>query len=551
MKNNFCILDCFVDEPACFGVPPFVSPYPRYLCGALINAGIEPHDITYLTIDALRDKDFRFTDEYKNVFIIGGAVVPGRYLGAKIGTISEIRKIIESNSHLSFTIGGPAAAAFSNSYTNARPVAADIEVFAYNLTRGENQEGRRTPVETASWARLGARVVKEHPSFPHIICEIETYRGCPRLAHCTFCSEGLFDGLDFRQTKDILAEIDELINLGITRFRIGAQTDILQYMTPYKDFQSGFSKPNVPAVIELFHELNKRRNNGSIHTLNIDNVNPGTIANFPDDSAQMLEAIAQTVSPGDTAALGIESFDTSVIAANNLKVSPEQARFVIALINEVCGYQTNGTATLLPGINLIHGLSGESAETFAINYRFLNEIMEQGLLLKRINIRKHQSFPGTPLFNNPVKISSQMSKRFEFYRGKIRSEIDTHMLKGIYPVGTVMNDIIILDNRDGYSLGKQIASYSITAKFPVLLKQKDFHTAIVTGHRERSLEVLPVPVDINTLPQKGLEFIPGISKKNSPQIVLNRPFKTKEDFLKFTASQDIHINDKIAKHIIF
>jgi len=42
---RFCILDCYVDEPACFGVPPFISPYPRYIFGALADAGVSPDAI--------------------------------------------------------------------------------------------------------------------------------------------------------------------------------------------------------------------------------------------------------------------------------------------------------------------------------------------------------------------------------------------------------------------------------------------------------------------------------------------------------------------------
>jgi hypothetical protein len=35
MKRRYLILGCFIDGPACFGVPPFISPYPRYILGAL------------------------------------------------------------------------------------------------------------------------------------------------------------------------------------------------------------------------------------------------------------------------------------------------------------------------------------------------------------------------------------------------------------------------------------------------------------------------------------------------------------------------------------
>ncbi len=34
MKKPYLILGCFIDGPACFGVPSFISPYPRYVFGA-------------------------------------------------------------------------------------------------------------------------------------------------------------------------------------------------------------------------------------------------------------------------------------------------------------------------------------------------------------------------------------------------------------------------------------------------------------------------------------------------------------------------------------
>ncbi len=41
------LVDGYVDEPAHFGVPPYISTYPRFTAGALVDAGV-PHDqITY------------------------------------------------------------------------------------------------------------------------------------------------------------------------------------------------------------------------------------------------------------------------------------------------------------------------------------------------------------------------------------------------------------------------------------------------------------------------------------------------------------------------
>ncbi len=548
MKTTYCIIDCFVDEPACFGVPPFISPYPRYVCGALMDAGTEPDRIRYLTIDHLRENNFKLEENHAAVFLIGGAVVPGRYLGARIGTIAEIRRITENNPVQKFIIGGPAAAAFADS-KNVTPVKYDIEKYAYTLVRGCPEDCRRTAQEAGRWGRAGAWIVRSHPSWPDLICEMETYRGCPRLNHCSFCFEGLFEGLDFRQVDDILAETDALINAGITRFRSGRQADILQYMTPFSEFRCGFPRPEPSAVEELFGEFRLRRDQGKIRVLNIDNANPGTIANFPEESERILAAISSAVTPGDTMALGIESFDPEVSCRNNLKVDRDQAVFVIKMINEICGFRKDGIPVLLPGVNLVQGLAGETSATFEKNYAALKSIMDQGLLLKRINIRKHQPYPGTPLALTERKSSARELNRFEFYRDKIRKEIDTYMLRAIYPAGTVLNDVMILDHREEYSLGKQISSYSITVTVPETVEKKTIFSAVITGHRERSLEGLVQMSDVNSLSRKGLEFIPGISRKGAADIILARPFADMKAFRNFLAEKDIRPQENILEKL--
>ena len=50
------LVDGYVDEPAHFGVPPYVSTYPRYTAGALVDAGVPEERITYHTIDELRER---------------------------------------------------------------------------------------------------------------------------------------------------------------------------------------------------------------------------------------------------------------------------------------------------------------------------------------------------------------------------------------------------------------------------------------------------------------------------------------------------------------
>ncbi len=530
MGERFLILDCYVDEPACLGVPPFVAPYPRYVYGALLHAGATPASIDYLTIDALRSTEYRLAGRYDAAFVIGGAVVPGKYLGHRIGTTAEIVKIIDGNPRQEFAAGGMIAPLIAGERRrNCVSVLCDIEMYAYTRALGEPSDARRTAAQIARWAVDGAALVRLHPDHPLLICEIETYRGCPRQSHCSFCSEGATHRLEFRDEEDILAEVDALIAAGVSRFRIGRQADILQYKTPFSDFRNGFPRPSVGAVRGLFDGLKKRKEAGTIRVLNIDNGNPGTIANFPEESAAILASIVDAITPGDTIALGVESLDPAVIERNSLKVNARELLDVVRLVNDIGARRVEGLPVLLPGINLIHGLPGESMDSFRINFEGLAAIAEAGLMLKRINIRKLLPFPGTAAGESFHEPSAKVRNRYEYYKTRIRDEIDRLMLERVYPAGTVLREALVEERRHEYSLAKQIASYSITATIPVALPLKSLVDVIVVGHRERSVAALPFPLRINDLPSKALELISGVGRKSASELVLRRPFAGAEE----------------------
>jgi radical SAM superfamily enzyme with C-terminal helix-hairpin-helix motif len=48
---RIAILDGYCDEPSLLGVPPYISPYPRLLAGAVEEAG---HGWHYITADEAR-----------------------------------------------------------------------------------------------------------------------------------------------------------------------------------------------------------------------------------------------------------------------------------------------------------------------------------------------------------------------------------------------------------------------------------------------------------------------------------------------------------------
>ncbi|WP_457569520.1 radical SAM protein [Desulfurobacterium sp.] len=542
------ILDGYVDEPTCLGVPPYLSTYPRYVAGALIKSGLTEESITYTTIDAFR-KDEKEREKIVTadiLFVIAGLTVPGRYLG---GTPITAKELEEIGKFPMFTIvGGPMQFGFS---MRGGTLAKRLDLSGYNLiVKGDIEkaaliigksilegkdlpegslEFKRTPREVDLIAPLGAFIVNEHPNFPYIICEIETYRGCERKRHCSYCTEKFYGNPEFRTIKGIEEEVRELFNHGIKFFRIGRQPNILGFMG--KPTEGDFTKPSPEAICTLFKKV---REIGNIKTLHIDNVNAGTIAAFPEESEKALKCIATYDTEGDVAAFGLESADETVIEKNNLKVTPEGIEKAIEIVNRVGGFKEreNGLYKLLPGINFLVGLPGETKKTFEKNKDFLKKILDRGLLLRRINIRQVMVFEGTDIADMVKKPKTRYKREFEKFKQFVKEEIELPMMKKVFPTGTLIKDVLLEAYDGGHTLGRQLATYPILIRIPDKLPLNTMIDVTVVGHRERSVIGIPYPLNINEVSLKLLSFLPGVSKRAASDIILKRPFKTKEEFLK-------------------
>ena len=104
------ILDGYIDEPACLGVPPYISPYPRYIAGAIWDFD-KSAQIFYVTIDQIRNNISLINDlsESDIVIVIAGMSVPGRYLSGFPASPNEIKNIMEKISKPTKILCGPAA----------------------------------------------------------------------------------------------------------------------------------------------------------------------------------------------------------------------------------------------------------------------------------------------------------------------------------------------------------------------------------------------------------------------------------------------------------
>ncbi|MCX9081048.1 MAG: radical SAM protein [Candidatus Methanoperedens sp.] len=538
------IIDGYVDEPACLGVPPYMAPYPRYIAGALIEKGLPKEDITYRTIDRIRSH--REPLRFDLIIIIAGMTVPGKYLRASPVTLKEIREL----SHLEGTkiIGGPIRLGYGEEGGSTAKdlhipgitlAKKDLEAFVYDLMDHKDpslvQHRMRTTTEIGRWGYKGAFIINQHPDYPYVMCELETYRGCPRHSHCSFCTEPFYGKPDFREIKDVIREVSALYENGARYFRLGRQPDLFMY-------RSKKGVPDPEAIEELY--INIRKVAPDLKVLHMDNANPVTLSKYPDESRHIAEIIVKYHTSGDVAALGMESADPDVITANDLKATPDEVFEAIKLLNEAgARLGSSGLPELLPGINFVHGLKGETRKTFELNFEFLKKVLDNGLMVRRVNIRQVMTFAGTAMQGHD-EIVRKNKELFLRYKEKVRNEIDLPMLRRLIPAGTILK-AVRTEIFDKITFARQLGTYPLLVGIPLKLDPGLSFDILVTDHGHRSITGIPVPIDINHLPIKLLNMIPGIDNKQVAEVMRQRPFKDKEDIMDRTS-----IRGKILDHIL-
>jgi radical SAM superfamily enzyme with C-terminal helix-hairpin-helix motif len=543
------IVDGYVDEPAHFGVPPYVSTYPRYTAGALVDAGVPREQITYHTIDGLREEPDRWrdVDEADLLLYLGGMTVPGKYVGGTPAEPGEVRKLAWTAGGTSL-MGGPIKFGVGEENAGATETErqdldfdfvakGDVEAAVYDLVESglEGFNNRMRDVDEVSrWAQQGAFVVEQHPNHPeYLIAELETSRGC--AYRCSFCTEPLYGNPEFRPPPSVVGEVDALSDFGVKHFRIGRQADILAY-------GGDGEAPNPDALRQLYSGI--REVAPDLETLHLDNMNPITIVEWPEASREGIRIIAEHNTAGDTAAFGLESADPLVQAENNLNVTAEECFEAVRVVNEEAGWRPGGTndphgsseargptclPKLLPGINLLHGLKAEREETYERNLDFLHRVYDEGYMLRRVNIRQVMAFSGTEMSETGAQIANEHKKLFKRYKTQVREEIDNPMLARVAPLGTVLPDVHLEYHQDGTTFGRQLGTYPLLVGIPGERPLGKTIDIAVVDHGYRSVTGVPYPLDLNDASMDELTAIPGIGRSTAGNIVVNRPYDSVAD----------------------
>ncbi len=515
-KTHALILDGYVDEPGLLGVPPYISPEPRLIAGALEEAGL---DWEYMTVDQYRNYGLPPSEV---LIVHGGVTVPGKYLGGTPLSRAECTEIGKRNSERETYLGGPLARSMDDDIYH-HVVKKDLSVYLHDSLTGKPQDRWMTGGERERWLLRGAEVVMKHPLYPDpLLAEVGTYRGCIRYytGGCSFCSEPLYGKPEFREQKDVIREISKLYDMGIRNFRLGGQSCIVSYKSKGLG-ESEIPTPRPDEIRILFEGIS--RTCPEIRVLHVDNSNPAVMAEHADETEEILDILVDHTTPGNVLALGMETADPKVIEVNNLNASPEEVEKAVIMINRAGAQRGgNGMPRLLPGINFLAGLEGEGPETYNLNLSFLKKLLSSGLMLRRINIRR--------VLSHRTESRLRYPEEYKKFKSAVRECIDRPMLESMLPVGSVLKDVYMELRSGKQTFGRQIGTYPLLIGVEYPLELGSYHDITILSYGYRSVTGVHHPFYLDKASYSQLKALPGIGEKRAAKIFRARP--TSEDQLR-------------------
>ncbi|MEA3200009.1 MAG: hypothetical protein QOE90_1437 [Thermoplasmata archaeon] len=539
LKRRILLFDGYVDEPANFGVPPYLSPHARYMAGAAKAADPEA-EVRYLTIDEWRRGSPK-NDLVRHadlLVMIAGALVPGKYLRGTPVSWREAQDVVRLVPGETMIAGASALYGFGRGgglppagkedldkvFTHRARLHGDA--LLHDIIGGYGKANRkRTFAEWRDWSVRGAFVVRDHPDMPQpLTAELDTYHGCVRYVNggCAFCLEPKEGKPAFRPVEDVVAEVAALAREGVVNFRLGGQACFYSYHAKGLG-ETPTPEPDPAAIEALLRGIHGAA--PGLHTLHLDNVDPAVVAANPEASDAVTKLVVRYMTDGNIAAFGLESADPAVKEANNLNADAEivlQAAEILNRHGKLRG--ANGFPAFLPGLNFIAGLPGEGAETYELNKAFLREYVARGLWARRINIRK--------VVMNGMESQGVDQKRFLDFKRFVREEIDQPLLRAMFPQGTVLRRVFTEQHEGKTTFGRPIGTYAMLVGIPYEIPANAWVDVAVTDYGFRSLTGVAVPFDINHANLKAIEALPGVGKKRAVRLSLKRPFRSDEDVAK-------------------
>lgn len=499
MPHCAVIFDGYTVEPAGLGVPPYMSAYVRYAWASLL-AGGRYDEIAYLTVDDYRaavgtgDHEaarLGFTDRRtysltRNanaaldllasadlLVVIAGDAMPIVSLHAENASPDEIAEVARRCPGHRIAVG-PSVQYLRNPSHPAHGLfhAFHEQTFTpENLLRGSGAPVAYPVLE--GWLRSFDGLLAQIPW--DVMAEIEVYRGCTRRVHCSFCNEPIKNKVvDFRPPEEIIHEVGLLHDAGVRHFRLGQQTCFFSYY-----------HRSVEKITRLLAGIRERC--PRLETLHIDNVDALAAATV--QGRRIARVTADTCTEGNCAPMGIESFDSAVVSANHLTCTPDVLYKAMENILEA-GAEVGplGQPKLLPGVNLVYGLMGQTRRTHYENLRGLLHILDSGYQCHRTNVRQALVCPGTELEAGRAEESDTDGDDFACWRRDIAELFERPMKERVFPLGHTLKETksYFVDARGTWF--RRLGSYPIATVEPGTRRALGQTCDVtVTGHTGRWL----------------------------------------------------------------
>ena len=531
------VIDGYEDEPAAFGVPPYVGFHIRYICGVFESMNVA-YEVKSIDACRLSPPDF---SSCLGVVIFAGAVVPGKYLRGTPISLKEVQRYIsEIEKDTPILCGGWAIRGWKqNGWQPLRPnlflsVQDTDASLHYFLGNQEWKHLRRTGEQWSQWAQSGAasKAVTTHEDLGGpLTLEVEVYQGCVRYKRgCKFCIDPKKGVPIWRQPEDIIAEVTHALDAGVSHVRLGGMTDTYTYQAEGV-VEMEYPIPNPEPIAQLLHGLREDERLDILHT---DNANPSIIAEHLDEAEEITKTLVETLSDGAVLSFGLESADPNVHENNWLNCDASQLKSAIRLINKYGREKgERGLPKLLPGLNFIAGLNGETSQTYQMNFNLLKEIKDEGYWLRRINLRQVEGHGFQEV--NEADFSS--------FKQMVRDDFDAKWLEEMLPIGQKLGKVWWeshdsrtrlprhldesyraekIRGKAGVSFGRQIGAYPILVGMSYLAPLESQSEVVVVGHGKRSITAVESQIPFNSATMAQLRSIPGIGEKAAWRLVSDR-----------------------------
>ncbi|HSQ97259.1 MAG TPA: hypothetical protein VLL98_00900 [Rickettsiales bacterium] len=497
MKN--IILDCYTDEPSGYGVRPFIGTHQIHLAQALTYIG-EKYD--YITIDDIRynndklcnnsdlinkhnsgnsqklinnvtnNKDIalQLINDADIIYLVMGCFVEYEYFSSKPPKSDEVYEYLKNSKAkkiLFYVLGGEDFKQGNFKSSKLHNIIHDI-CFGntYRYVLNDFKDSNDNLLEPNY--NLLEKISHSYPYLIEqigkpIIAEIETGTGCntPTCSYCIECKRKIKP--IYREPSDIICQINILYKSGVRHFRLGRQPNFYHYQ--YK---------NVSKLDELLSGI--RSTCPDLKTLHIDNANMVDVAT--DVGEEFTKLIVKYCTSGNIAPFGIESFDQKVRNKIHITGNTDQILRAIEIINKYGAVRdSDGFLKLIPGINLIYGLSDNEKETHEINLKFLEKIKNNNFLTGRLFYRKLTNYSGITF-----DLAANNNEEYLKFKNEIVNNYVLPIQSKVFPKKTILKGFNEVMNYNGISQMRRYDTCSIRVEVvsnKSLLNNKNYNVEVI------------------------------------------------------------------------